>query len=377
MPELSEEQGATLEAVEASRLFSPYRLQVARQARGLTKKDLAEQLGISSAALSQFELGQNRPSPATVSKLSNALDYDPAFFSSTTVQSSQITADDESVDTYGHFRSLRSVTATRRRQVLTVAHLVRDVTEHLETLVKLPDLAIPRLSATGEDEIVRAAAQAREAFGIDADSPIVDVLRLLERHGVVTARYAMEASDVSAFSVPAPLRVYLILKRSRQVKKDRDRFSTCHELGHLVLHQAGKGLASKALEDEANQFASAFLMPEAGIRDQLPSRADWPRLLQLKQHWGVSMSALLRRSKSLGVMSDATYTQAMRTISTRGWRVDEPGTVNAVESPALLGIAMSTAGLTPADVSAAIGWPVDDIAKLLAESADPRPAVQI
>jgi Zn-dependent peptidase ImmA (M78 family)/transcriptional regulator with XRE-family HTH domain len=367
----------TSEAVDASRLFSAYRLQVARQARGLTKSDLSKRLGISAAALSQFELGQNRPSPLTIERLSAVLDFAPSFFSNSTVLSITQQADDDLVDSYGHFRSLRSVTATRRRQVLTVTHLLRDVTVFLERHVKLPDLQIPHYGADSPEQIAEVAARVRSDLGVDPTGPIEDVVRLLERRGIVCARYPMDAADVSAFSVPLERRAFLVLKAQRQAKRDRDRFSSCHELGHLVMHKSGQSLASKAMERQADIFASEFLMPAESIRGDLSSKVDWPRLLQLKQRWGVSMAALLYRSKSLGLMPETTYVQAVRTMNVRGWRKDEPGTIAAIEAPALLHSALAVTDLTEADVSSATGWPLDMITDLFAVSTDTRPSVQL
>ena len=377
--ELGSESGTPGEpaAVEASRLFSAYRLQVARQARGLSKSELSKKLGISAAALSQFELGQVRPSPGTVQRLSDALDFAPEFFSSTTVMSSSPQAADEVLDSFGHFRSLRSVTAARRRKVLTVAHLLRDVTVFLESQVKLPDLAIPWHPVGSPEAIPEVAAKVRAELGVDHGGPVDNVLRMFERHGVVCARFGLDAVDVSAFSVPLERRAFLVLKGHRQAKVDRDRFSACHELAHLVLHQPGQSLATKDVEREANDFAAEFLMPADVIRSELPSRVEWPQLLQLKQRWGVSMGALLYRAKTLDVMGEAAYMQAMRTMSARGWRHDEPGTISAIESPALLSKAMSIAGLTAPDVAAAIGWPVDMVAELISESRDVRPSIEI
>lgn len=365
------------ESVETSRLFSTYRLQVARQARGLTKSELSKRINVSAAALSQFELGQARPSPATVERMAAALEFTPTFFSTGRGLSPISRADDELVDSFGHFRSLRSVTATKRRQVLTVAHLLRDVTACLDTHVRLPALDVPRCTAVTDESIAEAASFVRSELGVDGDGPVDDVLRLLERAGVVCARYPIEAADVSAFSVPMDRHTFLVLKQQRRPRKDRDRFSSSHELGHLVLHQPDQRLASRALEREADLFASAFLMPASGIRDELPSKVEWPYLLQLKQKWGVSVAALLRRSRDLGVMDDATYTQAVKTMSARGWRTDEPGTVTSTESPALLSTALSVAKLTISNVSDETGWPEPMIGALFGASTDGRPTVKV
>lgn len=249
----------------------------------------------------------------------------------------------DSLDGYGHFRSLRSVTAWQRRQALPVTQLVRDLADALSRHVRLPDPALPSLPAHAGDLTAaeERAAQLWRAWGVPP-GPVADVTRLTERHGVVTARHR----------VPAPGHIGLQRPVSGtsgqhgqpgQAKRDRDRFGVSHEIGHLVMHEADGALASKAAEAQANRFALAFLLPADDIAGQLPSRPDWVRLLTLKQQWHVSLGALLRRASDLGVMSDQAYTQAMRTVSTRGWRTSEPGDLGAPESPRFLALAIAGA----------------------------------
>ena len=45
---------------------------------------------------------------------------------------------------------------------------------------------------------------------------------------------------------------------------DRQLFSLAHEIGHMVLH----AYPEQEQEDQADRFASEFLMPEAEIRQQ-------------------------------------------------------------------------------------------------------------
>jgi Zn-dependent peptidase ImmA (M78 family) len=115
----------------------------------------------------------------------------------------------------------------------------------------------------------------------------------------------------------------------------RQRFDVAHELGHLVMHLDAEP-GGRTVEDQAHRFAAEFLMPEKEIVDLLPHKADWQRLGQLKQQWNVSLQALLYRARSLKVMSDVTYRNAMTTISSRGWRRREPGPMPLLEQPSLL-----------------------------------------
>ena len=49
---------------------------------------------------------------------------------------------------------------------------------------------------------------------------------------------------------------------------DRLRFSTAHELGHLVLDHAAQRAPGAREEQEANAFAAAVLMPAELLREQ-------------------------------------------------------------------------------------------------------------
>ena len=47
----------------------------------------------------------------------------------------------------------------------------------------------------------------------------------------------------------------VVIVNQAGVKRDRDRFSVSHEIGHLAMHEAGTCLASKVTEAQANRFA--------------------------------------------------------------------------------------------------------------------------
>lgn len=129
--------------------------------------------------------------------------------------------------------------------------------------------------------------------------------------------------------------------------------------------------------DAGTEFAAAFLMPADDIRVELPSSAAWNQLVALKRRWGTSIGALLRRSKTLDVMTDGTYQQAYRYMGTRGWRTNEPGDLGAAEAPRLLCQAARQADISSASLSEATGWPEGWIEAVLRASSDQRPQLQL
>ena len=55
-------------------------------------------------------------------------------------------------------------------------------------------------------------------------------------------------------------------------------------------------------------------MPEEDIAGELPGTADWSRLTILKETWGVSMAALLYRARTMKIMDEGTYRNAMSSL---------------------------------------------------------------
>lgn len=97
------------------------------------------------------------------------------------------------------------------------------------------------------------------------------------------------------------------------------RYSLAHEYGHVVLHDH----PHEAMEDEAQEFAAALLMPKRGILDDLSGRRlTLPYLGQLKLKWQVAMSALIYRARELGVIS--SYQATSLWIEMKEYRKKEP-----------------------------------------------------
>lgn len=366
------------EAAAAAALFAARRLRLAREANGLTQTALASRVALTSAAVSQFEKGEARPSGATLARLATALSFPVGFFTVGVAPSSLAPGPSEEVEgDRGFFRSLRSTTATDRRRALALAHLVHDIADQLSEAVRLPAADVPRHAAEAEEDsqaIENRAAMVRAAWQI-GPGPMPGLVNVLERHGIVCARYHTSTHSVDAFSVPFADRPVVILGDDK-AKRDRERFSGAHELGHLVMHtleQAG----SKAAEDQANQFAAAFLMPADDIRKELPRTAAWSQLVTLKRRWGTSIGALLRRAKTLDIMSDGTYQQAYRYMGAHGWRINEPGDLGAAEAPQLLCAAARQVNTDTASLSARTGWPESWIEEILRASSDQRPQLQL
>jgi len=369
MPESSIQYRAALVAPAVA----PDRILLARELRGWTQTELvaAASDAFTTAALSQLEQGRTRPSVNTLMAIADATGCPVEFFVRRPLDADQP----------GFFRSLKSTSARQRRQHLARARLLHDFVVALEDHVALPELRIPKLRLQIDDgRFVESAAQVvRRAWDLD-DGPIPNVVRELERHGAVVVRAANFTREVDAFSVWYQGRPIIVLGSEKGVTA-RSRFDAAHELGHLVLH-ADQDAGNSDTERQAHAFAAAFLMPESTIRGELPATADWSVLMRLKARWRVSIAALLRRARTLDIMNEHRYTNAVKAMSARGWRITEPGddVLGALEQPVLIDRALHqlhSLGLDVDAIAAEAALPAADLHTLIRATRDPRPGIRL
>jgi Zn-dependent peptidase ImmA (M78 family)/DNA-binding XRE family transcriptional regulator len=306
--------------------FERERLRVARELAALSQNQLASRVGLSPGAISQFESGATRPGAESLSQLADALRVPVGFFSQPITETHE-----------GFFRSLRRTAVSDRRRARSVAHVAHDLALAAAASGQFPGSAIPRILPSGLNadprEIEDIAQQVRRCWSVP-DGPVEDVVSLLENHGVVVIRLPLGSADVDAFSLPFADHPVVVLGSDKD-DRARSRFDCAHELAHLVMH--GELIwGVKEVEDQAHQFAAAFLMPAEQIRGELPTTVDWQRLFSLKQRWQTSLAALLMRAKRLGRMSEGTYLTAVKAASARGWRRREPVPLGPPEQPTLL-----------------------------------------
>jgi Zn-dependent peptidase ImmA (M78 family) len=161
------------------------------------------------------------------------------------------------------------------------------------------------------------------------------MVRLLESRGVAVYSIPQEYADVDAFSFCWRAKPFVMLNTMKT--PERSRFDAAHELGHLVLHSEGNQCSeSKVLEREANEFASAFLMPELSVRQHFGSPPTTDQVIRSKLKWRVAALALTYRLHELEILSDWNYRQMLLRLGSLGYRTGEPEGINERESSAIL-----------------------------------------
>jgi Zn-dependent peptidase ImmA (M78 family) len=218
---------------------------------------------------------------------------------------------------YSSFRALSTLTATQRDQGLAAAALALAFAGWVDARFRLPEPDLPQYQGIDPE----TAAMAVRTEWNSGERPIPNMIHLLEAHGVRVFSLAEECAELDAFSFWHAGIPYAFLNTMKSA--ERSRMDAAHELGHLVLHWK-IGVRGRETEREAEQFASAFLMPRGSILAEAPRRGTLTEIIRAKKRWNVSAASLTYRMHRLGLLSDWQYRSLFVEIARNGYRTEEP-----------------------------------------------------
>ncbi|MEU4772812.1 ImmA/IrrE family metallo-endopeptidase [Micromonospora sp. NPDC023644] len=291
--------------------FNPTRLAAARERRGLTKQAFAELCAVSRRAVTAWESGDVDHPP--VGLISKVLDFPEQFFF----------ADDipEVPEHWVSFRALSSMTSRQVHRILAVSSLAVEFGHWIDARYGTPAPDLPDLGETPGLVPTLAAEDVRSTWGIH-ERPVKNMLALLEKRGVRVFSLPMNDREIDAFSFTREGRPFVFINTTKSA--ERMRFDLAHELGHLVLHPHENKSRSRQLEQEANDFASSFLVPADALYSQIRGTPRLEDVFTLKKYWKVSALAMVERLFQLQLISEWTRRQWLVALSQRGYRTSEP-----------------------------------------------------
>jgi Zn-dependent peptidase ImmA (M78 family)/transcriptional regulator with XRE-family HTH domain len=363
---------------DVARLFDPARLSQARRICRMSKSELHRAVGVSAAAIGQYERGEVRPRADTIAALAKALNVPPGYFAHGRPRVQVEIAE-------ASFRSLRSTTVGQQQQATAYVEQAWELSCYLEDSVEFPEVDLPEWAQPDSFDVpdpVTAARAMRDHWHLGF-GPISHLVYQLEQHGILTVFFSMKEEEtegksrIDAFSTTALPRPMIVLTPDKANDVMRHRFSAAHELGHIVLHHGRQGTDSQ-MERQADQFAAEFLTPRDVISDELPKRVNFNRLEELSEWWGVSVNSLLFRMRELELISESTGRRAYITLNSLPRRSkpirDFPG-----EQPELLKNAielLETVGVSVVDIASDLQFTPKRI-RQLAGIDDPQPMLSL
>lgn len=265
-----------------------------RVASNLSQEAVAAKAGLSRVGYRNLESGTSVPRVETLQALARALDV-PMQELVTPVRPLRKV----------RFRSLKRLNS-REHVLAIVGQRLGDFVELEEMLDARVTADLPRAAAQRRDALRRAreaATVARSHFGLAAEEPVRDISGLFESNGIKVLPVQVASDAFFGLSVgeddggPA-----VVVNTWERISVERWIFTAAHELGHLILHLAAYDVTETeeqpGQEQEANLFASHFLMPAGVFQREWDEAYGLPfidRVLKVKRMFRVSYKTVLYR----------------------------------------------------------------------------------
>ncbi|MDV2581686.1 XRE family transcriptional regulator [Alkalibacillus haloalkaliphilus] len=302
--------------------FNPKRLKEARLVRGLTIKEFSEEIDVTRQAISQFEMGESSPKQETMMKIIKVLNFPKNFFYKDF---------EEQYVGNTFFRANATATKKSKESQYNKTLMAAYIYNYLSDLIEFPELNLPDITKFvgdwSDNTIEELATYVRHFWGL-GNSPITNVIHELEKNGIVVFTVDTHSKKVDAFAQHRKGKPFIFVGNEKD-SGFRRQFDAAHELGHILMHKDidNQDLLSreeyKAMEEQANKFASAFLLPEGTFKKTVTSTT-LLHFIELKKYWHVSMAAMIYRSYEIGIIDESRYTSLQKQISMKKYRKREP-----------------------------------------------------
>lgn len=300
------------------------RIRQVRLAEGLSMDALVAKMDnfVTKQAISKYENAKSTPSPEILVRIAGALGVKASYF----LKETKVKLE---------FLRYRKHSGPSQKDLKKIEGRIVDHVEDrlwLESLFspRPPRFSLPkRRIVKSMDEVEDLAKKVREMWQLGLN-PIDNIAETLEDRAMIVI--ALDA-DVRVDGVSAWANgVVPVVVTNKNVPGDRQRYNWTHELGHLVAKPA-KGLDEEKI---AHRFAASFLAPKETVYSELGEkrkRLEISELGLLKQKYGLSMQAWLRRAVDLGIISNSYYRSRCIVFGKKGWRKKEPGPQYPEETP--------------------------------------------
>jgi len=299
---------------------------LAREARGLTQRELAEKLAVKQGTISKMEAGLLPPSNETIGRYSEALRFPADFF----CQTDHVFGFNATVFFHRKRQALPDRTLRRLHACMNLARM------RISRLLRSASISCEqgfRTLETAEYEGPEEIAKLVRSMWMIPSGPIKSVTEVIENAGGIVVRLDFGTRQIDAISewVPGHPPIFIV-NSNTDVTGDRLRLTLAHELAHILMHR----FPDPEMEHEANQFAAEFLMPRRMVKASLYS-LNLAKLAQLKRIWKVSMAALVQRAYDLRTITETQRRYLFMNFSKRGYRTREPVETDvAIEQPETL-----------------------------------------
>ncbi|MCJ7555025.1 MAG: XRE family transcriptional regulator [Ignavibacteriaceae bacterium] len=302
------------------------RLKSARKMAGYSLEELANKLGdITKQALSNYENNKRNPDSAIIIRLAKIFGVKPDYF----LRNSNV--------------KFENFEYRKRSKILKkeINRIEEKTIDYLERFIELEQIMgfdekfvnpLKNIEISDGRGAETAAEKLREEWRLGLN-PIKNLIETLEEKEIrifeIDADKGFDGLAVYSGAIP----IIIVNKDIDDIV--RKRMTIAHELGHLLLKLNSK-LNSKEKERFCYRFAGAFLIPKQVMTNGLGenrTKVILSELEHLKLEYGISILALMRRARDLGIITSQKYRNFCIRVKKEGWGKFEVGKYEAEEKP--------------------------------------------
>ncbi|MGJ9459962.1 helix-turn-helix domain-containing protein [Oceanobacillus sp. CF4.6] len=307
---------------------------------GYSRKQLSEMLHVTEQAVWQYENNYTSPKLQIVNDLKSIFNVKSKYFYKKDVLKLYSVPGNIPVMNIAYRSKVMNVISKTQSEAKHIEYLdsfVNYVTANLtlptQKIIQLREEVINYLNNSHDErklQINKIAKLTRLKLGLSNDTND-DLMFLIEKNGVFIFEKPMD-EEIDAYSLwtnkDRPFIILGNLKRSAV----RRNFDIAHELGHLLLHYKVEFTnlnrkEHKAMEEEANLFAGAFLLPEESFLEDINTLAyvtNPDAYIDLKKKWKTSLQVLGYRAANLGVLDSKKHRNFYASLHRKGYLKREP-----------------------------------------------------
>lgn len=305
--------------------FNYRQLIFAREYRGLTQSELSSNIvGLSQSNLSKYEKGFASLADEMVLKIINFLGFPESWLEHNI----------SNLPENAHYRKRTTITKKIKTEIEYSNRLIGYIVDQMSDSIEWPEFRLVPLDIEQGYTPETIAKNTRKILKISPNEPVKSIFTLFENFGIIVIEFEITEKFDGVSFISDKGNPVIILNKS--FTNDRKRFTLAHELGHLMMHDfpiPEHRNIEKIKENEANRFASEFLMPAEFIKNSL-FNLKLSNLGPLKNYWLTSMASLIRRAKDLNCILENQYTYLTIELSRDGKKKNEDGFVY-IDEPSL------------------------------------------
>lgn len=311
-----------------------------RTMHGYSRKQLSDMLGVTEQAVWQYENNYTSPKMQTVNELKKIFNVKSKYFYTNDILSRNMIPENIKVMNIAYRSKVMNIISKTQAEAKHIEYLdtfVNCITAQVKhptmKIIQLREEVIEYLNTSKENRITqinKVAELARKRLDFKKETN-EDLMFLIEKSGVFVFEKAI-GEEIDAYSLwTSKERPYIILGNMKRSAVRRN-FDIAHELGHLLLHYRLEfnnldRKEHKLLENEANLFAGAFLLPEdefIGDMRNIFHVTNPDAYIDLKKKWNTSLQVLGYRASNLGIIESKSHRNFYAALHRKGYLQREP-----------------------------------------------------